>query len=253
MGQAIVVSDITFGYAANEPIISHASFEIQEGDFVAVIGPNGGGKTTLLKLLMGFYTPWQGVISLNGANPKKYPTGVAYVPQNLRFDRQFQITVIELVLGGKLSGLSWFGRYAKQDKEKAMMALGQVGLMDVAEKSFGMLSGGQIQRALIARALVQEPKILLLDEPTANVDIEAEANIYELILKLQGKHTIVMVTHDIRAIIQNVKKVLCVQGKVAIVDPRQLCEHFALGLYHYPLIQTAASHLPTEIFAKTNF
>lgn len=251
--KAIEVNDITFGYSKQESVISHATFDVMEGEFIAVIGPNGGGKTTLLKLLLGFYTPWSGSISIFGSDAKKYPSGIAYVPQNVKFDRQFPISVLELVLGGVLSSLSLFGSFGKQDKIKAMQALEQVGLESLANRPFGTLSGGQAQRVLIARALVQEPKILLLDEPTANVDIEAEANIYELILKLQGKHTCIMVTHDIRAIIQNVKKVLCVQGQVSIINPQTLCEHFALGLYHYPLIETQESHFKTESFAKTTF
>lgn len=253
MTDAIVANNLTYGYSKAEAVISSAHFTIEEGEFVAVIGPNGGGKTTLLKLLMGFYTPWSGSISICGLPAAHYPSGVAYVPQNLRFDRQFPISVEALVLGGKASTLSFWGRYSKKAKEQAMHALDQVGLADYASRAFGTLSGGQAQRALIARALVQEPKILLLDEPTANVDIEAEANIYELILQLQGRHTIVMVTHDIRAIIGNVKKVLCVQGQVSVINPDKLCEHFALGLYHYPLIETTKSHLTKETFAKTTF
>jgi len=253
MTSAIIVDKLTYGYSKHEPVLTNASFTISEGEFVAVIGPNGGGKTTLLKLLMGFYTPWSGTISIHGVQTKKYPSGIAYVPQNLRFDRKFPITVEALVLGGKLSTLSFLGRYSKEVKAQAMYALEKVGLADYASRAFGTLSGGQAQRALIARALVQDPKILLLDEPTANVDAEAEANIYDLIIQLKGHHTILMVTHDIRAIIKNVKKVLCVQGQVSVVSPDKLCEHFALGLYHYPLIDTAESHLTTETFAKTTF
>ncbi len=249
----IVCDNVTFGYTKDLPVLKQASFEIEEGEFIAVIGPNGGGKTTLLRLLMGFCTPWQGSIELFGQSTSKHPSGIAYVPQNLRFDKQFPITVLEVVLGGRLSSLSWFGTFSQYDKECALHALEQVGLQEYAKKAFGTLSGGQMQRVLIARALAQKPSTLLLDEPTANVDIEAEEGLYELINELKGQHTIIMVTHDIRAIINNVKKILCVQGRVALIQPETLCEHFAMGLYHYPLIETTKSHFKAETFVKNAF
>lgn len=250
---AIICRNVSFGYSEQEPILKNCSFEVEKGEFVAIIGPNGGGKTTLFKLLMGVFKPWEGDISILGSDPRKEREAIGYVPQNLRFDRQFPITVRELVLGGRISSLSWFGRYSKEDNERVFVALEKVGLEDFAKKPFGTLSGGQAQRALIARALVQEPKVLLLDEPTANVDIEAEADIYELLDELKGHLTILMVTHDIRAIIHKVKKVLCVQCHVAVMDPQKLCEHFALGLYHYPLFHIPESHFEMETFAKTRF
>ena len=240
---AIAVKNLTFGYSKEAPIISGASFEVEKGAFIALIGPNGGGKTTLLKLLMGFLTPWQGEISILGKSPKAYPNGIGYVPQNLRFDKQFPITVKELVLEGLISTLPWWGKFSKEDHEKADSVLNKVGLKDYSSRPFGTLSGGQAQRALIARALVQSPDILLLDEPTASVDVEAEADIYEILQTLSKNITILMVTHDIRAIIGKVRRVISVHGRVDLIEPSELCEHFALGLYHYPLIQTPESHL----------
>mgnify|MGYP003393404187 CR=1 FL=1 len=122
----------------------------------------------------------------------------------------------------------------------------KVKLSEYAHKPFGELSGGQAQRALIARALASEPHILLLDEPTANVDAQAEAGIHELLLELRTNLTILMVTHDIRAVIRQVERVLCVQRQVDAVSPGELCEHFALGLYHFPLIQTSDTHLKSS-------
>jgi zinc transport system ATP-binding protein len=250
----ITIKNVFFGYTKGEPIIVDASFDIMQGEFVGVIGPNGGGKTTLLRLMMGFITPWSGKITVFGKAPTRYPNGIAYVPQNLRFDKQFPITVLELVLGGRISSLSWFGHFCKEDRDKAIDALEKVGPADIKDKSFGTLSGGQAQRALIARALAQEPKILLLDEPTANIDVQAESDMYELLHKIRSSLTVVMVTHDIRAIIHQVERVLCVQGKVTIIEPKELCEHFALGLYHFPLIETANGHFrKPQAFAKTNF
>jgi zinc transport system ATP-binding protein len=251
MTAAIDVLHVSFGYTKNEPVLKNVSFRIDQGDFVAIIGPNGGGKTTLLKLLMGFLLPWKGHISLFGKKPTDYPNGIAYVPQALHSDRQFPISVIDLVLGGRLSKLPWWGSFSKGDREAAMQALEQVKLVDYYNRPFGTLSGGQAQRALIARALAQKPEILLLDEPMSYVDAEAEADIYDIFNQIQGKITCLMVTHDIRTVIQKVKRVLCMQGTATSLEPSQICEHFALGLYHFPLQLTAEAHLkPKTVFIK---
>lgn len=239
----ISLTNVSFGYTKGDAILKDATFAVKEKEFIGVIGPNGGGKTTLFKLIMGFLDPWEGAISVFGKSPKKHPNGIAYVPQQLRFDKQFPITTIELVLGGRLSTLPWWGAFSKKDEEIAYHALEQVQLLAYALKPFGTLSGGQAQRALIARALASEPKILLLDEPTASVDVQAEADIHELLEKIRKNLTILMVTHDIRSIINQVERVLCVQGRVDSMSPAVLCEHFALGLYHFPLIQTPITHL----------
>jgi zinc transport system ATP-binding protein len=170
-----------------------------------------------------------------GAAPSHCISQVAYVPQGLRFDRQFPISVMEVVLSGRLSRLPWYGLYSSADKKAAHEALDLVGMLPYSHCVFGNLSGGQAQRALIARALVSEPQLLLLDEPTASVDAQAETLIYSILKQLQKKMTILMVTHDLRAAIDIVDRVLCVQGGVLSLLPQEVCEHFALGLYHTPL------------------
>ena len=246
--KAIQVQDVSFGYTSDSAVLKNVSFDIEEGEFVGLIGPNGGGKTTLLKLLLGFIKPTSGEIKIFSKSPTDYPNSIGYVPQVLHYDRTFPISVIDLVLEGRLSHLSWLGRYSKRDKELSYHALEQVGLSDFCNRSFGTLSGGQAQRALIARALATEPKVLLLDEPLAAVDVQAEADFYQIMHKIRENLTIMMVTHDIQAIIQQVRRVLCVQGGVISLEPGQVCEHFALGLYHFPLINA-----PDQHFAKTNF
>lgn len=244
----ISVQNVSFGYTKEEPVLQNVSFTVAKGECIGLIGPNGGGKTTLLRLIMGFLTPTHGRISLFGKSPKRHPNGIGYVPQSLRFDKYFPITVRELVLGGRLSQLPWWGRFSRKDTEHAEHALHKVGLEKLADRPFGTLSGGQMQRALIARALAQEPKILLLDEPTASVDIQAEADIYSILDAIRSQLTILMVTHDIRAVIQHVQRVFCVQGKLAALNPKEVCEHFALGLYHFPLMNTPEEHFKTTCF-----
>lgn len=236
MKPIIEVQNVSFAYQ-EAAILKNISFQVSQGEFIGIIGPNGGGKTTLLKLMMGFLEPAEGTILLLGCQPSHTQTQLAYVPQVLRYDKQFPISVFELVLTGRLSMLPWYGSYSSQDKQAAINALERVGLVDLKNASFGTLSGGQAQRALIARALVSDPKILFLDEPTASVDPQAEADIYALLKGLQNSMTILMVTHDLNAAIGQVSRVFCVQRQLISLQPEEVCEHFAMGLYHTPLLK----------------
>lgn len=235
MKEIIKVENLYFAYQSSY-VLEDVNFSIYEGDYVGIIGPNGGGKTTLLKLLMGFLKPDSGTIELLGRAPAFEMEEIGYVPQAKRFDKLFPISVMELVLMGRLSRLSWWGTYGKEDKQAAEKALEMVGLLQYRNNSFGDLSGGQLQRALIARALVGNPKLLLLDEPTANVDTQAEGEIYTILKELNRDMTILMVTHDLHAVFQYVNRVICVQKTAISLKPDEVCEHFAFGLYHKPII-----------------
>jgi zinc transport system ATP-binding protein len=233
---AIVIDQVSFSYH-DASVLEDINISIYEGDFVAVFGPNGGGKTTLLQLIMGFLEPKKGSISLWGSSPAKSLPYIGYVPQIARFDKQFPITVEEVVHMGCLSRLSFWGTLKAEDKKMTIEVLEKVGMIDFRHCSFGQLSGGQAQRVLIARALVSQPKLLILDEPTASVDPKAEEEILQILTSLQNSLTILMVTHDIQAIIQKVKKLLCVHRNAEMLSPPEVCEHFGLGLYHSPLIK----------------
>lgn len=238
----IEVQDLEFSYEKT-PILLNVSLTIAEREFIGIFGPNGGGKTTFLKLLLGFLKPSKGQITLLGTSPKAACKQVGYVPQAMRFDRQFPLSVMELVLMGSLSKAYWWGGFPQKVKEKAKEVLTKVNLLDKADQAFGTLSGGQAQRALIARALMNDPKLLLLDEPTANVDPEAENDIYHLLTELKGTMTILMVTHDLQAIVHRASRLLCVHRQITSLLPSAVCEHFALGLYHSPLIQPPTRNL----------
>ncbi|MBJ7450109.1 MAG: ABC transporter ATP-binding protein [Parachlamydiales bacterium] len=229
--EVINLSHLSFGYST-QLILDDVDLSIQRGEFIGIIGPNGGGKTTLLKLLMGFLKPLHGSCHLFNLPPKDARTKIGYVPQTLQFDKHFPITVMELVLGGRLSKSSFFGPYNAQDKKKALEALDCVGLSAYTQRAFGTLSGGEAQRALIARALASEPELLLLDEPTASVDKPAEEEIHALLGRLKGSLTMLMVTHDLTTILKQVDRIICVQKKISNMDPKYVCEHHAFGLYH---------------------
>ncbi len=230
---AIKSNNLFFQYEET-PVLENVSFVIAPGEFVGIFGPNGGGKTTLLKLLLGFLKPQKGSLEILGGSPKIAREKMGYVPQISHLDRQFPITVLEVVMMGCLDKSPWHS-YTKDAKEKARAALAEVGMLDFHDHSFGTLSGGQAQRVLIARALVSKPTILLLDEPTASVDASAEESIYKLLEHLKGTMTIIMVTHDLQVMLQKVDRFICVHRDVTSYSQAQVCDHFAQGLYHPPL------------------
>lgn len=240
MPAAVELEKVYFSYPDN-PILSDVSLTITEGECIGVIGPNGGGKSTLLKLIASLLTPQEGKLLLFGNKSEYALSSIAYVPQSLGFDRQFPISVLEVVLTGRLSRLKWWGGYSHEDKEIALGALKKVGLQGFQGRNFSSLSGGELQRVLIARALASEPRLLLLDEPTASVDQEAEASIFSLLSELKKELTLIMVTHDLNRAVHFFDRLLVVQHNVIPMTLQEVCEHFAVGLYHTPMIDAGHS------------
>ncbi len=230
---AIQIHNLNFQYDEN-PLLQDVSIEIAKGECLAVFGPNGGGKTTLLKLLMGFLKPNSGTILLDGMEPQKSRRRMGYVPQISQLDRQFPITALEVVKMGALSS-SLFHSYKPGSEDEALAMLDKVGLKHMAQTPFGSLSGGQSQRVLIARALMGRPDYLFLDEATASVDPSAEEHFHQLIQELKGIITIVMVTHDLPEEMSYIDRFFCVYRTITPYSPAQVCDHFAKGLYHPPL------------------
>jgi len=190
-------------------------FKIFPLDLVSLIGPNGGGKTTLFRLLLGLLKPAQGTIRIFGNSPDRVRTRVGYVPQYARFDPRFPISVRDVVSMGRLTNLST-GAYKAADREAAAEVLQEVNLLDLQNRPFADLSGGQRQRVLIARALASKPELLLLDEPTANLDRSTEARLYDLLRKLNQRLTILMASHDVGFVTKFVKQCLCVNRNVIL-------------------------------------
>lgn len=233
----IEIDDLFFSYEGVN-VLQRVNLYIQKGEFIGIMGPNGGGKTTLLKLLMGFLRPTTGTVQVEAK--------ISYVPQAHRTDRDFPIAVSELILLGALSKTTFWGTYPAEVKEKANELMDQLGLTAHKNKVFGSLSGGLAQRALLARALLSDPDLILLDEATANIDAASTRVIFEILEGLKGKKTILLVTHDLKTIIERVDRVLCVQGEVTSILPKDVCEHFALGLYHTPLMNLQANNLKKD-------
>lgn len=232
MTAVIRCKDLVFNYY-NTQIFDQLNLEITEKEFSCFIGPNGSGKSTLLQLIMGFVKPQKGIIEVFGKSPKLARRWISYVPQHLQYDHLFPISVFDVVISGRIFNTPWWhSYYSKTDKEKTHELMNQLGIYDFRHRPFGKLSGGQRQRTLIARALVSNPKLLLLDEPTASVDIKAGKDIYACLHLIRNSLTIIMVTHDMAALKQGIDKVYCFHGQVESFKPEDLCQHHAYGLYH---------------------
>ncbi len=227
----IEFKNVSFAYT-KDLILEDVNVSIGHHKFVGIIGPNGGGKSTFLQLTMGLLDPGKGSITIEGMNPAHYKTKIGYVPQKRFFDTQFPVSVFEVVMMGALQTMSWLGRYPKQKQEEALHLLEQFDLIDLKNQPFGQLSGGQMQKAFIARSLLSNPSLLILDEPTASVDPYAEENLYQILLSLKGKITILLVTHEVPGVLPEVDQVLFVQKRVREMKKETVCSHLAMGLYH---------------------
>jgi zinc transport system ATP-binding protein len=207
--------NVTFSYD-RAPVLEDVSFTIQERTFISIVGPNAGGKTTLLKLMLGLLQPSRGIIEIFGQPPEKARPRIGYMPQYVQFDPNFPVTVLDVVLMGRLGNGVRFGPYRKADKAIALEALHKLEMDKARSRPFMALSGGQRQRVLIARALAAEPELLLLDEPTSNVDMAVETELFELLHTMSEAVTVVVVSHDLGFVSQYVERVVCVNRRVMV-------------------------------------
>ncbi|ANH78337.1 metal ABC transporter ATP-binding protein [Candidatus Chlamydia sanziniae] len=192
----ILAKELAFLYQPRGPHIIHGvSFSVYAGDFIGIIGPNGGGKSTLIMLILGLLHPTSGTLQIFSSKHPRVQVG--WVPQYFSYDMNFPISVRDVVLSGRLSKLRWHGKYCKEDFAAVNEALAIVGLSNHHNCCFSHLSGGQIQRVLLARALTSHPEILILDEPTTNIDPDNQQRILNILKKLNTSCTILMVTHDL--------------------------------------------------------
>lgn len=216
-------------------VLEGVNLSICEYDFLGIIGPNGGGKTTLLKVILGLLEPDRGTVRVFGDAPERGRKYVGYVPQFSLFDRDFPISVWDVVLMGRMSHMKRFRRYTEEDIKRAAEALKTVEMLDFRDCQIGKLSGGQQQRVFIARALVSEPKLLLLDEPMASVDSPMQAELYELFEKLRHQMAIVLVSHDISAVSIYVDKIACLNRKLYYHGTKELPMEDLEAAYHCPI------------------
>lgn len=220
----------------NTMAISDISFDVEDGEYLGIIGPNGGGKSTLLKAILGLVPLSSGTVEIYGEKNNKNKSYIGYVPQFASVDKHFPITLLEVVLTGCLKpGLSPFFKYSSSNKKTAYELLERVGILDLANRQISELSGGEFQKMLIARALAAKPKLLLLDEPTASVDASSRDQIYNLLTELNKDMTIILVTHDLLAVSSQINRLACLNGHLVYHGEPELSEHIVNSLYGCPV------------------
>lgn len=208
MSTTISFEHVSYAYGKSN-VLEDINVNIEAEEFFGVIGPNAAGKSTLLKLMLGMLKPATGKISVMGKSPGQACQQIGYVPQFPSFPRNFPINVEDVVLLGRLGKGKRLGAFSRRDREIAQASLLVVEIAELASLPIKELSGGQVQRMLIARALASEPEILVLDEPTANIDVQAEENIFTLLKQYNRQMTIIVVSHDIAFISAYVNRVGC--------------------------------------------
>jgi zinc transport system ATP-binding protein len=237
----IELSDVWLSYH-DVPVLESVDLSLERDDYVAILGPNGSGKTTLLKIMLGLIEPDRGTVKVLGGSPQSARGRVGYVPQRFNFDLGFPITVSELVLMGRLHMRGPGRRFSREDHEQAAAMLERVDLGKLGHRQIGTLSGGQLQRALIARALAASPELLLMDEPTASLDERIGRSLWELLEELSHEMTVVIVSHDVGAISRYVRSVACLNVRMHYHKSKELTAEVLEATYGCPVDLLAHGH-----------
>ncbi len=228
----ICIENLSFSYDSEAPVLSNVNLRFRRLESACIVGPNGGGKSTLLFLILGLLKPSHGKISVFGENPEVARLKIGYMPQHIQLDPDFPISVMEVVLMGRLRQHFW-GRYSQQDRTIARDAMAEMSIDKLRDRPFSSLSGGQRQRVLIARALACQPELLLLDEPTANVDPGVQEHFYDMLHKLNQRMSILTVSHDLGFVSENVDSVICVNREIHVHPVSELTGDMVRDMYGY--------------------
>lgn len=240
---AAELDHVTFRYSDGEgpPALEDVSLRIEADDYIGLIGPNGGGKTTLLKVLLGLLKPESGTVRVLGRPPAQVRSRIGYVPQHARIDTSVPASALDVVLMGRLSRTGWGLSFGQHHRDRAREALRQTGVEHLADRTIEQISGGQRQRVLIARALASEAEILLLDEPTAGVDAPMEHDFFALLNRLNERLPVVLVSHDVAFVSSHLKRIACLNRRLVChtaseVTAEMLAETYG-GHTHLSLVQ----------------
>ena len=230
MNSIIQINGLSAGYDG-KTVLHQVDLAVYEKDFLGIIGPNGGGKTTLIKCILGLHQPSEGSIRFYKNGQEIPDMNMGYLPQYNTIDKKFPISVYEVILSGLSKQKSIFRRYSKEQHEQVRQMIARMGLEGMEERSIGSLSGGQLQRALLGRALVSNPEVVILDEPNTYIDKRFEAKLYSLLEEINKERAIILVSHDIGTVLKNVKTIACVNETVHYhphteVPTEWLEEHF---------------------------
>ena len=238
---AIEITDVSFSYNSLS-VLENISLVVPYNEFLGVVGPNAGGKSTLLKIILGLLEPEQGTIKVLGKSPQRARKEIGYVAQYPTFPRDYPISVEQTVLMGRVGVTRSFAGYTKSDAAAARQAMLETEIDDISSRRLNTLSGGQLQRVLLARALVSEPKLLLLDEPTANIDTRIESEVFDLFKQLNERMTIIVVSHDIAFISGYVERVACLNRTLVCHDTEAINGQIVQELYGSDVHMVAHHH-----------
>jgi zinc transport system ATP-binding protein len=246
---AISIENITVLFGENEAL-DNISLAIEKNDFLGIIGPNGAGKTTLLKVILGMIKPDKGRISILGGTPADNRKYIGYIPQHSQFDPDFPINAFDVVLMGRFGKRGIARKYTKADLKATEQALDKVGMLTLKNRQIGKLSGGEQQRVFIARALVSDPQILLLDEPTASIDVKSQTDFYDLLEESKQKMTIILVSHDIGVMSVYVDKVACLNVQLYYHGSKELTPEILEATYKCPVQMIAHGDVPHRVLRE---
>jgi len=250
MAKEVVRLDDVWVHYDSIPVLEGINLSVEPNNFLGIIGPNGGGKTTLLKVILGLIKPARGKVSVMGQSPERGRKFIGYISQYNLFDHDFPISVLDVVLMGRYSKTGLGRRYSEEDKRIVNEALKTVDMLDYKDRQVGKLSGGEQQRVFIARALVTDPKLLLLDEPTASIDPTMQAEFYELIDSLKQRMAIIMVSHDISAVSIYVDQIACLNRQLFYHGSKEVSAEALEKTYHCPIQLIAHGVVPHRVLRE---
>ena len=237
-------------YYDSIPVLEAINLSVESNNFLGIIGPNGGGKTTLLKVILGLIKPARGRVTVLGMPPERGRKHIGYISQFNLFDHDFPISVFEVVLMGRYNRAGLMQRYREEDRKAATEALETVEMLDFKDRQIGRLSGGEQQRVFIARALATNPKLLLLDEPTASIDTSMQADFYELLDKLKDSMAIVLVSHDVSAVSIYVSEIACLNHQLFYHGSKEVSAEELEKTYRCPVQLIAHGTVPHRVLRK---
>lgn len=231
MNKLVEITNLSVGYESKPNVLQDVSLTVYDDDFLGIIGPNGGGKTTMLKAILGLIKTSSGSISFYSNGQKVPSLNIGYLPQINQIDKKFPIAVSDVILSGLTPKGTFLKHYTQADKQKVHTVAEQLGIENLLHRAIGELSGGQLQRVLLGRAIVDNPKLIILDEPSSYVDKLFEKNFYKLLGEINKKIAVMLVSHDVGTIISLVKNIACVNQRVHYHSGTDVSQEWLLNSY----------------------